>query len=630
MDSARPLARSLIALPQEGIDGYVLRLSHRLGQSPGRILWRTGLGLKGRLQSSRARKRLLFALEPDQQCRFAAATRLGIETVDRLTLHSCFTASASVTDDLVNPAQLLGRGRLSSWLLVSRSRYCPLCLAGDGSEVQRRHGGPWKLQWHLPIVFACLDHQVFLQHYCPGCERPDVSPVRLDSAFITSPTVAGLHPAQCRNKISKDPRSPLCGHRLDSLRPPDLALTPALEKLQQELLGLLDGRTGSDPSLRSLAHLRVMAAIVCAAWPHSLRGSGLPTPLTDALSEAVQRPPQTTFEAGDRLCRWDTVPAPGPATAAVLRIALHLLKLPVAELRMELQALAEHAPSTLEPAWGSTWNLQFGSFSPVLRAEFKYAFTQPSPEPSPVEPALAALSERDRRAGIRGARPVLPRRSNYQPEHIPQHLPEDWFTVLVEASIENPLPRSLSFRRAAAVQLVQIATGTPMADAATFLQIPETWFTGHRPQVAPLTAHVLSKDFNVTDAFEAVIAHIGGAEDRIDYRERRRRFLSWRMSQETWETLAQELPGRPTTWSEKSRRACSAIIWTHLTGSEWRLAPDADPLPRNADGTRRKRYLQMKTLLAKLRNNSPNSRATQAVLADYAASLLAKVPRNSL
>lgn len=253
-----------------------------------------------------------------------------------------------------------------------------------------------------------------------------------------------------------------------------------------------------------------------------------------------------------------------------------------------------------------------------------------STAPSPVEPALAALRECDRRARIRGARPVLPRRHDYRPEHIPQHLPEDWFTVLVEASIANPLPRSLRFRRAAAVQLVQIATGTSMADAATFLQIPETWFTGQRPQVAPLTALVLSKDFNVADAFETVIAHIGRAPDRIDYRERRRRFLFWRMSRESWETLVQELPGRPTSWSDTRRRACSAIIWTHLTGSEWRLAPDADPLPLNSDGTRRTRHARMELLLVNLRNNSPNNRATQAVLADYAASLLSAVPRHHL
>jgi hypothetical protein len=59
-------------------------------------------------------------------------------------------------------------GRGDSWLFDDIPRYCPRCLAGDGSSIQRQYGCPWRLIWHLPICFACTDHQVLLRHDCPG------------------------------------------------------------------------------------------------------------------------------------------------------------------------------------------------------------------------------------------------------------------------------------------------------------------------------------------------------------------------------------------------------------------------------------------------------------------------------
>ncbi|MFG2783937.1 TniQ family protein [Streptomyces prunicolor] len=622
MTPTEPLPRSLIPLPGESLRGLVLRLSHRLGQSPGHILWRTGLGTEGRWQPSRAPRRLLIMLELDELQRFAATTRLDPQAVDRLTLRSCFAASPSVTRDLAHPGQPLRLPNLlPAWLLFSNPRYCPLCLAGDGSEIQRRHAGTWKLQWHLPIVFACLEHQVFLQHHCPACQQADGIPVRLAPTFITNATTAGLHPAQCRNKITNDLRGSLCGSRLDSPYATDLALTPALEELQRELLGVLDDTTGPAQTLRHLAHLRVLSAIISATWPNSLRGS-LPGPLADTLNSTLHRPVQAAPEARNQLQRWDTAPVSAPASAAVLSIAMHFLKLPLPKLRTELHALAEDAPSNLDPSWGSTWNLLIGDFSPALRIEIKQAFTRPSPKPSLEPSPMEDLKGRARRSYLRRALPVLTRRHSYRPEHIPQHLPEDWLHVLVEASTPNHLPRSLRFRRAAAVQLVQIASGMSITEAAAFLQIPDAWLNSTHPQVAPLTRHVLSSNFNVSVAFETLVAHIARTPDLVDYRERRERFHSWCLSQDRWKTLISALPGRPSTWPDAKRRAYSAVIWAHLTGSEWRLAPDADPLPLTSEGKRQIRHTPMELTLVELKAKWSHSRATQTVLADYAASLI--------
>ena len=53
--------------------------------------------------------------------------------------------------------------------LAPATRYCPECLAGDGSAVQESFGGPWLKAWHLPVVFACPAHRRLLEHRCPEC-----------------------------------------------------------------------------------------------------------------------------------------------------------------------------------------------------------------------------------------------------------------------------------------------------------------------------------------------------------------------------------------------------------------------------------------------------------------------------
>ncbi|MEU1596879.1 TniQ family protein [Streptomyces sp. NPDC005708] len=613
-----PLPRSLIPLPGESLHGLVLRLSHRLGQSPGHILWYTGLGTAGRQRPSLAPNRLLFMLDRGEGERFAEATRLDQATVDKLTLRSYFAAHPTVTEALGRPGQpVRARTRLATWLMFSTPRYCPQCLAGDGSVIQRRHGGAWQLQWHLPIVFACLEHRVFLQHYCPGCQQPEDGARSSSSRFIASPAVAGLHPAQCRTNLASGRRGRICGHRLDSSNLPDVQLTPALQQLQPELLGLLNHAADPRGGLRRLSDLRVMAAIVSATWPHSLRGD-IPTGLIDALdTDSIRRnQPGRDGEYGNR--RWDIAPASAPAAAAVFSIAVHLLKLPLSDLRTELHALAEHAPSILDPAWGITWNLLHGDYSPTLRFEFKEAFTRPSPkylEPTP--------SERARIDYLRRAKPLLAIRHEYQPKHIPQYLPSDWIDVLTEGSTPRPLPRSLRLRRVAAVQLVQIATGMSMPDASAFLHLPDTWLRGRAPQVPPLPRYVFAGNFNVTRAFEALVAYIGRTSDPVDYRERRERFRSWRLTQDTWDTLTSELPGRPSVWCENTRRACSAVIWAHLTGSEWRLSPDAGPLPLTSDGKRTSKFTLIELSLTKMRRASQQSGSVWEVLTNYAESLIA-------
>lgn len=145
----RPLPRSLIPLPGESLFGFILRLSHRLDESPLQLGKRTGVSrLVSRQGAHSIPSRLLLRLETSQLRSFAKATRLDEEAIDELTLRPLSNRYPPLAEAL---PLLSKKTALPPWLRFETTRYCPRCLAGDGSTIQNRHGGPWKRQWHLQI-----------------------------------------------------------------------------------------------------------------------------------------------------------------------------------------------------------------------------------------------------------------------------------------------------------------------------------------------------------------------------------------------------------------------------------------------------------------------------------------------
>lgn len=71
MGELNPLPRSLDPLPAESLPGYVLRLAHRLGLSPARVLQLAGLttGTRGRVPTPRS---LMMHLDTSAAESFAA------------------------------------------------------------------------------------------------------------------------------------------------------------------------------------------------------------------------------------------------------------------------------------------------------------------------------------------------------------------------------------------------------------------------------------------------------------------------------------------------------------------------------------------------------------------------------
>ena len=217
-DKLSPLPRSLDPLPDESLPGYLLRLAHRLGLAPARVMQLTGL-TAGRDGHQPARRSLMMHLDEAPAGAFARVTRLTAAEASQLCMSSMSGrypwAAPQVTADKWGP-----RALASPWVFTSATRYCPQCLAGDGSRIQQQHGGAWQKAWRLPVVFACPAHRQLLEHLCPSCRQPAMSAAPgAPALLIPRAGDGGLHPAQCRAALKPQDagrHARPCGARLDA------------------------------------------------------------------------------------------------------------------------------------------------------------------------------------------------------------------------------------------------------------------------------------------------------------------------------------------------------------------------------------------------------------------------------
>ena len=279
---AGPLPRSLDPLPDEALPGYLLRLAHRLGLTPARIMQLTGL-TASRDGRQPARRSLMLHLDEAPAGAFARVTRLAAAETAGLCMSSMSGrypwAAPRVTADQWGPRSLA-----SPWVFISATRYCPQCLAGDSSDIQQQHGGAWQKAWRLPVVFACPAHRRLLEHLCPSCQQPAMSAAPGVAAWlIPRARDRGLHPAECRAALPPQAagrHARPCRARLDAPSPgagEDLPAPDDLLALQDRLLQLLrpEGPAAvisvGQPATPAqyFADLRLVSSLISGAWPHS-------------------------------------------------------------------------------------------------------------------------------------------------------------------------------------------------------------------------------------------------------------------------------------------------------------------------------------------------------------------------
>ncbi|MFJ3963127.1 TniQ family protein [Streptomyces sp. NPDC090036] len=277
--SLRSLPRSLDPLEDESLHGYLLRLAHRLGTSPAEIAARTGL-VPATVDRGTRRipMSLLHNLDDQRLGVLARTTNLTPDEVRRLLTAPLGSRYGPLNSNLLAKTRTLaGMLHNNSWILTRTTRYCPTCLAGNGSEIEERHGGAWRRSWRLPPVFACLRHERLLLNGCPHCGQ-DVNTTRT-GGLIARGHEAGLHPAQCR--ATAPGTRTVCGARLAGAgvdrAPQAPATVAALLRLQYHFDHLLapDGPTWAGsfgwmiPAAQYFIDLRSLSGLIFMTWPQA-------------------------------------------------------------------------------------------------------------------------------------------------------------------------------------------------------------------------------------------------------------------------------------------------------------------------------------------------------------------------
>ncbi|MFH8873631.1 TniQ family protein [Streptomyces griseus] len=553
----RPFGLSLDPLEGESLAGFALRLAHRLHISPHELARLTGLTEQDRL--GRARASLSTRLNPAEIKNFTATTRLDPREVRAMTLEPLASRYPPAARSVANVrAGKVYSMHTDGWLFATTARYCPRCLAGDGSDIQNAHGGPWQILWRLPVVFACPLHEVFLEHLCPHCHKPVNSSSR--AQLFPRPAAPGVHPAHCRSSTTQDiPTSrpgapcgaPLAHDPLHHHRP-----GPALLALQHKILRLLRPGGSKQPAQQYFTELILLAGLVMICWPH-LQAVGT----TRQLAEAVAQHLAIHEGTDSRPYRSTGAPVDALACAGLLQVTDRLLA--ADDLREALSALAPEENRTrsgIPPTRHLIWDKNFKKHRSACSERFQHAADT-------IVPTF-------RRTGKGGLR--LPSTgAGLRPEHIPAFLPQ----ALAEhhLSFLSAIAPKMR-RRSASVFLARRARGGSLDEAAQFLGInPQGKRNGYTQLLnRHLRASGTARDFE--QALDAITAELL-AGPVTDYQHRREALTTWTLETENWQHVLAQLPvltsNRKPISDDRRRLAVSAYIWTRVTEGE----PDFAPCP---------------------------------------------------
>jgi hypothetical protein len=541
-------------------------------------------GLLAGQSTARIPARVLLEMTTDTATRFAAATRMSIGEAGRLTLATLRDAFPAVDPHFGFHRRPGGTARTVNgvfvqerWLLARCSRYCPQCLAGDGSIIAQEHGGAWNKLWHLPVVFACPAHHRLLEHACPACAQPALS--RSSATGLLRPATGALHPAACRNRPSTaNPHGrDACGHRLDNAPAAKSNSSLDLDRfltLQNRLLRLLHGdqatASAGQPATAAqyFIDLRVLACLITASWPagDTLVRDPSHGDLIDAHVQHTRRRIDQTRRAGRKArdhAHYDTPPTAAASCAALLTVVEDLTRAGDPDTVRDLVAPL----LAVLPATGRDW-----ISSCTATGTAHPACTPPSGPPS--APRTVA------RTGISSftakRRYLPPRAVHFGLHHVPQRIPTDWIATYFAAFTDLP-PRPLHHVIAAHLaHLVHggLPTSTNLSQAVLPLGMSRwatTYALAHISDRLADTGRQAAFDQAVT----ALAEHLDVTRDDLtDYGQRRHALAGWSIPATDWTRLTTGLPTRIQTstwrwrhlpWDERERILASVWIWYHAT-----------------------------------------------------------------
>jgi hypothetical protein len=584
MPLPRPLSRSLAPLPGESLPGFLLRLSCRLGQPPARIAELTGLATDRRTRASLPVTLLAGIPEPARRT-FAFMTRLDAGQAAQLGMSAWREPYAPLVIAGPEHAGTGWRRRLNSELILAPvTRYCPDCLAGDGSAIQESFGGPWLKTWHLPVVFACTAHQRLLEHLCPDCGQPVRAPrPGTQASLLPATRAAALHPAQCRTELAAPgtgSRTPpgCCGARLDQTGN-RRAASPALSDLQDKILSLLtpggpaSALSAGQPARPSgyFADLLAIGVLACSTWPATRHlspsedtAAAIDEHIDSLRRRTADRQAQAPASSTSRI-RFGSLPADAAASAGLAHIADRLLAGSTGDVREKLRQLL---PASTREVKQTVWARRVTWSSPPCSGGLREASG----------PLLRGFTKAARRPQGRRNAVLGPQR--WGPENIPAFLPEDLYTRHFKP-IDGVSP--MLTRRTAALRLVQMVAGGSLGEAAAFLGIA-TALAAFQGRIYSGAGHVHSgarqqpSPLGFETALTALTRELDDpATPLVNYQHRRRALENWSIDEDTWAALTGRLPPVPgpqqPELGHRKRQIASIYVWTQVTSGEHYFAP---------------------------------------------------------
>lgn len=572
--TTRPLSRSLAPLPEESLPGLLLRLAYRLDRSPARIASLCGL--------SRHQHRLpaeyLITLPAESGEALKAAAFLREGETDALTLSAMAASYPPLATTRLGGSRNMASAR-RTWAFSPSSRYCPNCLAGDGSTIQNAYGGPWRLRWHIPVSFACTTHSRLLEHGCPQCGGHPNRPSNTErQGLITQRTIGGLHPAQCRHHLVSGPvgastRTPLCAARLDRTarvaERPDGGLVMMLAVQQRIDRHLTPTEhpsatcgTHSNPEQHFFSDLIAAAQLIRLSWPDS--ASFAPSSdVTDLIARhvATWTALREDRNAGRRVR--DAWAAPeDPAECGALLLAADTL----------LGNRGQDGPALRERV------------QPLATAAFRRneANTSAAFRRMDVSPGLSrALAQRslgfNRAGGHRHAKQhVSSRQCHFGIEHVPALLPEAWigahFGDLTSLWEPQDIWKPRHVRRVASLKLVEMASGGTWPQCAAILGI--RWITAQRSLTVLKRSLLPDGLWPLLDtAIEMVAQSLDADALRVDFAARRRTLSTWQIPVEDIAALTAGLVRLANVESPLTRAAVTALVWARVTQGDHLNSP---------------------------------------------------------
>jgi hypothetical protein len=464
---------------------------------------------------------------------------------------------------------------VNGWVLNTTTRYCPDCLAGDGSAIQQAHGGGWRKQWRLAVVFACPIHHRLLSYRCPQCDTPALDRSGKNTGIFPASLLI-QHPSRCR--MAQAPQSidrPLrvCGHRLDqnSAMPGDLEL-PRLLALQDQLLTRMQlDHNGSvlDPAAGSqyFYDLHLILRLIRGSWPFAAQFAPPHVDL-DVISDHVDqlhRDMSQIRETGkpDRNLPLRGGPPKDPrASAHLLALAEHLRN------DDALSALISSVPAS------TPWTRDLQAFlvhcSPALQAVAVPYIQSHLPASKASRPRkLQVLPER--KSVIH-----LERRLRINPRYLSHYLEEQHIQPLRLCLDSGITPRLL--HRYAVIIAAQSATGLPVSKVMALLDMPPSW-GGHTIHLVHHRAAVSRTDADFVAAAQAVIDSLNSNPPEIDYKRRRTALANWSIPTSVWKEVTGPIRGRTSPspsfpdWGTRTRNAMSTILWSSMTRGDYRASP---------------------------------------------------------